>query len=222
MSLRRGMKNMKTKSIEAIEQKMQGIEENSLRYHILESAKNFKASWMDLGQSLYSVWRDKLFKEWGFAQFDAYVSKEIGIRKQTAMKLLRSYYFLEKEEPDYLRQDYVESADAACVPGYESIDLLRQAKNKKELGPEDYDNLKEEIFEKGRDFREIKKDLTALIRERKELNPEETREKRRLTTLKRFLSILMSLKREIEEDKLLPSTIVKDTAELIKRIEAEI
>jgi regulator of replication initiation timing len=216
------MKNIKTKSIEAIEQKMQGVEENSLRYHILESAKNFKTSWVDLGQSLYSVWRDKLFKEWGFNQFDAYVSKEIGIRKQTAMKLLKSYYFLEKEEPQYLKEDYVESADAASVPGYESIDLLRQARNKKELDSEDYNNLKEEIFQKGKDFREVKKGLTALIRERKELDPEEAREKRRLSTLKRFLSTLVSLKREIEADKLLPSTIVRDTADLIKRIESEI
>ena len=83
-----------TKSLQNIEEKMKGLDENSLRYHILESAKSFKTSWVELGRSLYSVWKDKLYKEWGYSTMDAYTGKEIGIRKQTAMKLLKSYYFL--------------------------------------------------------------------------------------------------------------------------------
>ncbi|MFH0840129.1 MAG: hypothetical protein V1883_03840, partial [Candidatus Omnitrophota bacterium] len=82
---------LRTKSIEKIEQKMQDMDENSLRYQILEKVKNFKISWISLGQALYSVWKDKLYKEWGYMTFEAYTAKEIGIKKQTAMKLLRSY-----------------------------------------------------------------------------------------------------------------------------------
>jgi hypothetical protein len=212
----------KTKSLRALEQKMQDIDKDSLRYRILESARNFKSSWIELGQSLYSVWKDKLFKEWGFAQFEAYTAKEIGIKKQTAMRLLRSYYFLEKEEPTFLKKDYVETAPAATLPSFEAIDVLRMAKNKKELDESDYAHLKNEIFEKGRDARDLKKDLTGLIRERKEVSPEEAWEKKRLSHVSRLLSTLKSLRKEAETLKLLPSALLKETSQLIKEIEAQI
>jgi len=159
------MQETKTKSLKSIEEKMVTLDSGSLRYHILESAKNFKRSWIELGRSLYSVWKDKMYKEWGYLNFDIYVSREIGIRKQTAMKLLKSYYFLEKEEPQYLKADYAEASPAANIPSYESVDILRQAKNKR-VDEDDYKNLKKEIFEKGRDAQELKKNLGVIIRQR--------------------------------------------------------
>lgn len=216
------MNNFRTKSLDNIEEKMRDAEEGSLRYHILQSAKNFKTSWIELGRSLYTVWKDKLYKEWGYGTIEAYTSKEIGIRKQTAMKLLRSYYFLEKEEPAYLRSDYAASHEAALAPSYEAIDILRQAKDKSYLDDTDYANIKKEIFEKGRDAREVKKDLTAIIRQRKELDSEDSREQKKTATLKRFLSILKSLKRELEISKLASYSIVKEADNLIKKIESEI
>lgn len=214
--------NGKTKSVKNIEEKMKGLDENSLRFHILESAKNFKTSWVELGRALYSIWKDKLYKEWGYANFDTYASREIGIRKQTAMKLLRSYYFLEREEPEYLKENYVESASVAKLPGYESIDVLRLAKNKKNLDNQDYVQLKKEIFEKGKDAREIRRDLTTLMKQREELEPEEAWQKKKLSTVKRFLTALKSLKNEIEIAKLLPSSLIKEVAGLISKLEAEI
>ncbi len=216
------MNSLKTKSLQDIEQKMEGMDVNSLRYQVLQSAKHFKTSWIELGRALYSVWKDKMYKGWGYNNFDNYAAGELGIRKQTAMKLLRSYYFLEKEEPLYLRQDYAQSQDAAKVPSYESIDLLRMAKNKKTLDDKDYSNLKKEIFEKGKDVREVKRDLTALIRQRQELEPEEAWQKRKIATVRRFLGTLKSLKQEIEVSKLLPSSIIKEAADLIRKLEAEI
>ena len=216
------MVETKSKSLKSIEEKMENLDSGSLRYHILESAKNFKRSWIELGRSLYSVWKDKMYKEWGYVNFDVYVSREIGIRKQTAMKLLKSYYFLEKEEPQYLTQDYVKSADAANVPGYESIDVLRLAKSKKTLDNQDYANLKKEVFVNGKDAREVKKDLTALIRQRQEIEPEEAYKKKRLSTVRRFLGALKALMSECEISKLLPAAVIKEAGALIKKLEEEL
>jgi len=212
----------KPKSIQKIEEKMSSLETNSLRYHILESAKNFKTSWIELGRSLYSVWKDKLYKDWGFSAFDIYTSKEIGIKKPTAMKLLRSYYFLEKEEPAYLKNDYTEKTDTARLPSYEAVDLLRKAKDKKSLDAQDYSRLKKEIFEDGKDVIAVKRDLTSLIRQREELEPEEAYKKRRTATLRRFIGSLKALKQEAEISKLLPVALIKETQELIKKIEDQI
>ncbi len=216
------MESLKPKSLQNLEERMSQLDENSLRYQILESAKNFKTSWIDLGRALYSVWKDKLYKEWGYSTFDAYTIREIGIRKQTSMKLLRSYYFLEQEEPGYLKEDYVQSSEAASLPSYESIDVLRLAKNKKLLDEADYDNFKKAIFEKGKDAREVKKDLTAIIRQREELEPEEARERKRISTVKRFLSTLKSLKEEITVSKLVSASIIKEVSKLIDKLESEI
>ncbi|MDD4183317.1 MAG: hypothetical protein PHT53_05810 [Candidatus Omnitrophica bacterium] len=216
------MDTHKTKSMQNIEEKMQSVGEDSLRYHVLESAKNFKTSWVALGRSLYTVWKDKLYKDWGFNTLEGYTSKEIGIKKLTAMKLLRSYYFLEKEEPQYLSSEYTEQAPATTVPTYESVDLLRKAKNNKVLDNQDYANLKKDIFEKGRDAQVIKKDLTSLIRQRKEIDPEETHEKERVGVAKRYLNVLKSMKKEIEISKLLPPTLLKETESLIKKLEEEV
>ncbi|MFA6130059.1 MAG: hypothetical protein WC731_03655 [Candidatus Omnitrophota bacterium] len=216
------MDEQKTKSLRNIEEKMENLDSGSLRYHILESAKNFKSSWIELGRSLYSVWKDKMYKEWGYVNFDIYVSREIGIRKQTAMKLLKSYYFLEKEEPQYLKSDYAQESQAANIPSYESVDILRQAKNKKVLDEDDYKNLKKEIFEKGRDAQELKKNLGVIIRQRQELDPEEAQEKRKLALARRILGQLRMLKQEAEVLKMLPMPLIKELDVLIKKIDAEI
>lgn len=208
----------KSKSLQDIEEKMGGLDVSSLRYHVLESARNFKTSWVELGRSLYAVWKDKLYKDWGFSAFDAYTAKEIGIKKPTAMKLLRSYYFLEKEEPAYLKDNH---AETARLPGYEAVDLLRKAKDKKTLDAQDYSKLKKEIFE-GRDVQAVKRDLTSLIRQREELEPEEAYKKRRGATLRRFIGTLKALKQEAEISKLLPAQLLKEAQDLIRKIEEQV
>jgi hypothetical protein len=213
------MEEVKSKSLKNIEAQMENLDVNSLRYHILESAKNFKCSWIELGRSLYLVWKDKLYKEWGYVSFDVYAAREIGIRKQTAMKLLKSYYFLEKEEPQYLKNDYTDSAKPANLPSYESVNILRQARNNKSLDEQDYRDLKKEVFEKGQDAQEIKKNLGVIIRQRQEFEPEAAAEKKRSAVLKRLLGQLRALKQEVAVLKLLPAPLVKDLDSLIKNID---
>jgi hypothetical protein len=216
------MPENKSRSLKNIEEKMSSLDVSSLRYHVLESAKNFKISWVELGRSLYSVWREKLYKDWGFTTFDIYTAKEIGIKKPTAMKLLRSYYFLEKEEPVYLKEEYTQGAGAAKLPSYEAVDLLRKAKDKKTLDSQDYSKLKKDIFEGGKDVQQLRRDLTSLIREREELEPEEAYKRKRTIIIKRFIGSLKALKQEAEISKLLPANIIKEAQELIRKIEGEL
>jgi len=162
------MKELKTKSILTLEEKLANIDSESIRGQILANAKGFKTSWINLGQALYTVWKDKMYKEWGYDKFETYTAKEIGIRKQTAIKLLRSYSFLEKENPLYLKKDYNEGAQTAKVPTYESVDVLRLARNKKDLNSEDYSTIKRGVLEMGKDALSVKKDLTSFMKQQQE------------------------------------------------------
>ena len=216
------MGQIKTKSIENIERRMDGIDSKSLRYQVLQNVKDFKTSWIGLGQTLYTVWKDKLYKEWGYVQFDTYTSKEIGIRRATAMKLLKSYYFLEKEEPRYLRKDLSEDIAVAKVPSYETVDALRLASKRKDIDKSDYVRIKKNVFESGKDVRDVRATLTQLIREREELEPDQARAKKRIAVIKRLISLLKSVRQEIKITKILPVEIIKDADRLIAKLEKEI
>lgn len=211
-----------SKGLESLERKMKETEDNPLRQHVLQCAKEFKTSWIELGRALYSVWKEKNYKEWGYNNFDSYVVKEIGIRKQTGMKLLRSYTFLEKEEPQYLKAEYNESADTASLPSYEAVDVLRRALNNKNLDTQDYAKLKKKVFDEGRDVSEVKQDLTQLIRERKELEPQEALEQRRVSTVRRFLGTLKAIKQEAQVGKLISPSLLKEVEALIRKVELEL
>ena len=216
------MSQIKTKSIRNIECRMDEIDSKSLRYEVLQNVKDFKTSWIGLGQALYAVWKDKLYKEWGYTQFDAYTSKEIGIRKPTAMKLLKSYYFLEKEESEHLEKNLSGDITPEKVPSYETVNALRLASKRKDIGRADYARMKENVFESGKDDRDVKAALTQLIKRREELEPEEARAKRRMAVIKRFIGLLKSVRQEIEVTKFLPVEIIKDADRLINKLKSEI
>jgi hypothetical protein len=216
------MNSLKTRSLERIEDRMGSLDEGSIRYRLLASVKSFKTSWIDLGQALYSVWKDRIYKNWGYTTFDAYTSKELGIKKATAMKLLRSYYFLEKEEPAYLQKEQNESRQAFSIPGYESVNLLRLAKAKNALDKADYLHIRRSVLEMGREAGDVRKDLTTLMKQREELEPDEVRRQKRRAVIKRLVSSLKTLKTDIETSKFLPASMLKEIATLIHKIEAEI
>ena len=100
----------------------------NLRVHIAAHAKDFKLSWVQLGQGLYSVWRDKLYQAWEFEKFEDYCVRELGLKKPLALKLVKTYFFVEQDEPVYLKKEFAESRETAVIPGYESLDVLRLAR----------------------------------------------------------------------------------------------
>ncbi len=141
----------KTKAIINLEKRMEGLSPESLRYQILEDVKAFKVSWIRLGQALYSVWNDKIYKEWGYEEFDSYTAREIGIRKPTALKLMRSYSFLKNKEPRYLAESCSENIEPAKIPDYEAVDVLRKAGDNKEIEPENYAKIRQYVLVDGKD-----------------------------------------------------------------------
>ncbi|MEE8380752.1 MAG: hypothetical protein V3R78_02585 [Thermodesulfobacteriota bacterium] len=211
----------KTKAISHIESKMTGLDESSLRYQTLQSAKRFKTSWVELGQYLHTVWREKHYKSWGYVSFESYCTKETGIRPSTALKLLRSYYFLERDEPAFLKEKLIDSDKVVELPNFRSVDILRLAKDKKDLNNEDYKTLRYSVLDKGEEPKEVRNKLKDILESYKELDPEEEKKKRYTTTINRFLSMLKNLQREIEHSGMLSKEIVKEVDQLIAKIEAE-
>ena len=215
------MKIPKAKAISDIENKMVGLDEKSLRYQTLQSAKRFKTSWVELGQYLQTVWREKHYKSWGYVSFESYCNKEIGIRTSTALKLLRSYYFLEKEEPAFLKMKLIDSNKVVELPNFDSVNILRLAKDKKGLDEEDYKILRHSVLDKGEEPKEIRSKLRSILESYAESDPEEEKKKRYRATINRFLSALRNLRREIEYSGMLSKKIDREVDRLIAKIEEE-
>ena len=215
------MKIPKTKTISDIENKMLGLDEKSLRYQTLQSAKRFKTTWVELGHYLQTVWRGKHYKSWGYVSFESYCRKEIGIRTSTALKLLRSYYFLEREEPTFLKTKLIDSNKIIELPSVDSVDILRLVRDKKGLDEEDYKILRHSVLDKGEEPKEIRSKLRSILESYAESDPEEKQKKKYRATINRFLSTLRNLKREIEHSAMLSKRIVGEVDRLIAKIEAE-
>jgi hypothetical protein len=206
-----------------IEKKMEAVEKGSVRYQVLEASRNFKASWIALGQILYTVYKDKFFKEWGYLTFEAYCKEEIGIQKQTAAKLLHSYYFLEKNEPQFLKS--VQSEDGVKpkdIPSVDAVHVLRLAANKKELTEEDYQDFKKSVFEDGKEAKDVKRDVGLRLRSlREEEDPEKARTDRRMQTLRRFISTLKTLQKEVVYSHFVSDRIAKEIDKLLEDLKRE-
>ena len=200
---------------------MKMIEQSEeLRAHVAQHAKDFKLSWVLLGQGLYSIWRDKLYHSWEFEKFEDYCVRELGLKKPLALKLVKTYFFVEQDEPVYLKKEFSETRETANIPSYEGLDVLRLARTRKELTREDYTKLRKDIFEKGKEASIVRKDLTAIIKERKKIDPEQAREARHEQSVRRLVAALRSFKKHMETLKLVEPGIIEEAEGLLKRLES--
>lgn len=195
---------------------------DTIRAQILQHAKSFKTSWVSLGRCLYSVYQDKHYYGWGHEKFEDYVEKEVGIKKATALKMLKAYIFLEEDEPAYLKEDFSETRKPNQVPGVDELSVLRLAKMKKELNKDDYRKLKAAVFDKGKDASALRKDLVSLMKERKPVNPEEERELRNEAAIRRLVNSLKSFKKDMDSLKLLPDEVIVEAKGLLEKLETHL
>src|SRR5262249_3368813 len=99
----------------------------------------------------------ELFAQWGYDSFESYCAKELHIRKQTALKLTRSYSFLRKHEPKRVAGD--EAGERA--PAFEVVEVLAQAEERGQLSGDEYRAIREAIWDPDRGSTDLKRQLTT-------------------------------------------------------------
>ena len=154
-------KETRTKGSQHIEQLMQQLSPESERYKVLATAKQFKSSWVELGEWLAKISSKKRFSEWGFTSFEDYCTREVRIRRQTAEKLLLAFRFLERKEPGLL-----ERKEGRPLPDYRSVDLLRQANEEKHFSLAEYSELRQAVIEEERGHPMVVKQFRDLMHSR--------------------------------------------------------
>lgn len=202
------------------------MEENKssekLREETITIAKSHKASWIKLGQYLHSIYKNKLYKEWGYLSFSVYCKKELNVKENTASKLLKSYLFLEKEEPRFIKEELLEEEKPNTIPNYEAVNLLRLAKQNKNIPTEDFSDLRHAVFNGGEEGKEIRTQVKKILEENNPKDPAEVRRSKRNSVIKRLMTILSSAKRELNSDKLLPTYLLKQMDDLTHKLEDQL
>jgi hypothetical protein len=118
------------------------LPEGSFRRKVLESARRFKASWVDLGRLLAQVRSEGVWEEWGYDSFEAYCAKELFLRRATAEKLAQSYAFLERHEPELAR-----AREARTAPPFEVIEVLSRAEAAGRMDGATWSELREGVMD---------------------------------------------------------------------------
>ena len=197
-------------------------ETDSLRQKATEAARSHKASWIQLGQYLFSIYKDKLFKTWGFLSFETYCIRELGMKQSTAVKLLKSYDFLEKEEPRFISLKPEDEDAPKVIPSYESVNLLRLAKENQKFTAREISDIRESVLQMGKEPKEVKAQVKELLasHEKKETPEEHTAKK--VSKVRRALGLLKGMKLNFEEEDLLPDYLLKQMDALISKLEDQL
>lgn len=159
----------KTKGELVIEQIMQQLDPSSPRYRVLSVARQFKSSWVELGEQLTLVRNSGEFNTWGYGSFDDYCRDEVRIKKETARKLTSAYHYLEKEEPEILAR----SRAMHPVPDYRAIDMLRQAREEAGLNEEQFALLRDTVIDKERSLPTVTKQFRELTGQQRQPSEEQ-------------------------------------------------
>jgi hypothetical protein len=196
---------------------------DQLRTETVEIAKKHKASWIQLGQHLFSIYKNKLYKEWGYQAFETYCQKELSIREATASKLIKSYSFLEKEEPRIVKPDFTEEETPRKIPDYEAVNVLRLAKNNKNIPTNEFAELRNDVLNEGKEVKEVRAQVKKILETHapKDDGPE-AKEQKRGSILRRLIGFLNSAKTQLEEEDLVPDYLLKQIDALTSKLEDQL
>ncbi|HKI51227.1 MAG TPA: hypothetical protein VJ995_04080 [Geothermobacteraceae bacterium] len=204
--------SVKTKAETLIDQLMQQLDPDSARYHVLASARQFKSSWVDLGEKLLKVKREGLFAEWGYQDFLDYCRKEVRIKQPTAQKLTMAYRYLEQKQPNLLQQ----GANLHPLPDYRSVDLLRHAEEEQQLSQDEISQLRHAVLSENRSFPTVRQRFNQTCQSHRDSN------ERRKIALQAALSASRRLGSALQSVEDLKGMIAGPLEELIANLEAEL
>jgi hypothetical protein len=196
----------KTKGELVIEQIMQQLDPASPRYRVLTVARQFKSSWVELGEQLSLVRNAGEYSSWGYGSFDDYCREEVRIKRETAYKLTGAYNYLQKEEPAVLAR----SREMQSIPDYRSIDMLRQAREDQQLNEEQFQLLRDTVIEKERSHPTVAKQFRELTGQTNSLTEEQL--------LRQSLATVRRLEGQLQQLQALPQEILQSCSLILDEL----
>ncbi|WNG16551.1 hypothetical protein [Cystobacter fuscus] len=172
-----------------IEKKAAEVPPGTFRHTVLVAAKRFKSTWAELGKLLVQVKDENLWESWGHASFEAYCLKELHIKKQTALKLTRSFSFLARHEA---AEEVAQPEFPQKAPPFEVIEVLADAEERGQLSPQEYRSLRDSIWDAEKPASELKREVAERFPRPPPEPPPESFQVRKLAQMARKLAAEVS------------------------------
>jgi len=137
----------RTKTDRYLEDAMLAFAGDSQRVGAIEAARLFKRSWIDLAEALTTVYDKNSWERWGHETFESYCRKELHLKKNTVMKLLGSYRFLETNAPRVIQRTREEPT--APIPDIKAVDFVARAVQRGAADAEEMKQIETAAFEEG-------------------------------------------------------------------------
>lgn len=169
------------------------------RLAAVRQTQAFRRSWVDLAKCLQELRRANKHSEWGFADFYAYCSKELTLKRATVDKLLISYSTLHRYAPKVLERDGV----VKPLPSLESVNYMSKASKAAAQDEESANQgpdrgpalqaLSKAVFEEQRPLRDIKREFNDLLFPKKSSDSPQKRVQKSQASIRRLKDELLDL-----------------------------
>jgi hypothetical protein len=200
------MKTHRTKTDAALAAAAEEHADDPARADVLQRARRFKSSWIELGEALSSVRRTGDFKRWGYESFEDYTKVELHLRPETVEKLLGSYLFLKKRAPQVLGRDGLSSS----IPSYQAVDFLRRAEEN-DAPEEAVSQIRTRVLEEGAG-------LPSIVRQfRDVVFPVDEGEKKQ-RDVSAVLNVAKRLRELLDETRVVPKKLAAEVGQTLDRL----
>jgi hypothetical protein len=130
-----------------MEEAIQAHADDPERVLVLERAKRFKRTWIELAEVLVKAREGEAWTRWGFRSFDDYCGRELRLKRGTVDKLCASYGFLRANAPRLLRDEPDDVVRP--VPSWQAVDFVARAEERGALDDQTLGEMKRAVFDEG-------------------------------------------------------------------------
>ena len=130
------------------------------RLELVQRARRFKRSWVEMAEGLLYVRQQRSYKRWGFEDFYDYCAQELQLRTATVDKLTGSYSTIRDHAPEVLRRDGV----ARSIPSVDAVDYFARAlepandgESETDPDPEVISQLRHAVFEDNKPVQSLRR-----------------------------------------------------------------
>jgi hypothetical protein len=200
------MKTHRTKTDAALAAAEDAHHDDPARVEVLQRARRFKSSWIELGEALSNVRRTGDFKRWGYASFEDYARLELHLRQETVEKLLGSFMFLKKRAPAVLERDGLSSS----IPSYQAVDFLRRAEEN-DAPADAVSAIRTRVLEEGAGLSSVARQFKDVV------FPMGEREKKQ-RDVSALLNVAKRLRELLDETRVVPKKLAAEVGHSLDRL----
>jgi hypothetical protein len=177
------------------------------RAGVLECARRFKSSWIELAEALTRVRAAGRFRDWGYPSVEEYAKRELFLKQDTVDKLTGSYVFLKKRAPEVLARDGV----SARIPSYQAVDFLARAEERSDLPRDVVEQMRNQVLEQGAG-------VSAISRQYKDIVFPRSAEDKRKQDAAGLRNVGRRLHELLQETRAVPKRLAGEVAQALERL----